>query len=90
MKWKPISLAPKNDTPVALWTEDREILIWYKRVVYSRGNVFYDPMVTGVTTVRNATHFMLMANMVPAGQGLVADAWEAVFVPKKSRRKLPC
>ncbi len=68
MRWKPIEDAPKDDTPVFLKRgreddiEDK-FLLNYERVVYGRGNVFYQPIYGGICVVRDATHFMLMSDL---------------------------
>lgn len=56
--WRPISEAPKDDTPVDIWSKSNCRLANYFRVELEDGDWFYDPVEDGVTTVRDATHFM--------------------------------
>lgn len=66
--WKPIASAPKDDTPIDLWvafepTNDRGNgvrLVNYKRIQLSHDNVFYEPVRSGRTCVRTATHWMVI------------------------------
>jgi hypothetical protein len=56
--WKPIKTAPKNDTPIDLWHPEYGRLPNYYRVEKSRTNVFYSPVESGFSVVREATHWM--------------------------------
>ncbi len=56
--WKPIATAPKDKTPVDLWSTYYGRLPNYVRVERSATNVFYDPNYAGVCCVRDATHWM--------------------------------
>lgn len=56
--WRPIADAPKDSTPVDIWSRSNGRLANYSRVHYGGGNYAYDPVEDGVTTVRDATHFM--------------------------------
>jgi hypothetical protein len=55
--WKPIKTAPKDDTPVDLWHPEYGRLPNYYRVENSKTNVFYSPVESGFSVVREATHW---------------------------------
>lgn len=56
--WQPIANAPKDRTPVDLWSAQYGRLVNYMRFERTATNVFYDPVCEGVVCVRDATHFM--------------------------------
>lgn len=56
--WRPIAEAPKDDTTVDIWSKSNGRLTNYFRSEHENGDWFYDPVEDGVTTVRDATHFM--------------------------------
>ncbi len=61
MKWKPIKTAPKDETPIDLWSPRRKMrLTNYYRVDFDNDgkNIFYDPVGSGICTIRDATHWM--------------------------------
>lgn len=61
--WQPIKTAPKDETPIDLWcSEEKKRFVNYKRVVYGRNNVFYDPVDCGRCCIRTATHWMPIPN----------------------------
>jgi hypothetical protein len=68
MGWRPIETAPKDETPVDLWSPEwgGERHTNMRRVGLSKGNVFYDPVESGICCVRGATHWMPLP---PAPQG---------------------
>ena len=60
MEWLPIETAPKDATPVDIWRP-----AWggvrctnMQRNDLGNGNVFYSPVVSGYSCVRDATHWM--------------------------------
>jgi hypothetical protein len=61
--WQPIANAPKDNTPVDLWSPSHERLTNYRRVERTKTNVFYDPICSGVVCVRDATHFMFIPDV---------------------------
>jgi hypothetical protein len=68
MGWRPIETAPKDETPVDLWSPEwgGERHTNMRRVSLSKGNVFYDPVEAGTCCVRSATYWMPLP---PAPQG---------------------
>ena len=56
MNWLPIDTAPADGTPVDLWRDER--LPNMRRVALSPSNVFYEPVISGYSCVRDATHWM--------------------------------
>lgn len=58
--WKKIKDAPKDETPVMIYSKELGILSKYSRVSLGVNNVFYDPIDSGPCTVRDATHFMII------------------------------
>lgn len=59
--WQPIADAPKDDTPVDLWRGTfGERATNMRRVVLSEANIFYEPVESGPSVVRDATHFRLI------------------------------
>lgn len=59
--WRPIAEAPKDATPVDLWAPDfKGRMCNMRRVQLKKDNVFYEPIESGYTCVRDATHFMLV------------------------------
>lgn len=59
--WRPIAEAPKDATPVDLWAPDfKGRMCNMRRVQLKMDNVFYEPIESGYTCVRDATHFMLV------------------------------
>lgn len=70
-QWLPIESAPKDGTPVDLWrAEWRERAVNMRRVELSAGNVFYEPVGSGPSVVRDATHWMPL----PAAPGASLQA----------------
>lgn len=57
-RWQPIETAPKDGTQIDLWSPEHGRLADYFRVNWAKGNIFYDPVHSGVTCVRDATHWM--------------------------------
>lgn len=55
--WKPISTAPTDNTPVDLWCQG-ERLCNYRRLEMGVGNVFWEPIDSGPSHVRDASHWM--------------------------------
>jgi len=56
--WLPIETAPKDDTPIDLWSPAHGRLPFYFREERSKSNVFYSPAESGICVVRDATHWM--------------------------------
>ena len=58
--WLPIETAPKDQTPVDLWRPSwgGERCTNMRRVDLGNGNVFYEPVSSGPSCVRDATHWM--------------------------------
>lgn len=56
--WRPIETVPKDGTPVDLWSESDGRLTNYEYVLWSEDNEFFQPIVSGVCCVRDATHWM--------------------------------
>jgi hypothetical protein len=56
--WKPIKTAPKNSTPIDIWSLEEGRLTNYKRIEYSPNNIFYDSVDCGFGCIRDATHWM--------------------------------
>lgn len=61
--WQPIANAPKDNTPVDLWSPSHGRLTNYRRIERTKTNVFYDPVCSGVVCVRDATHFMFIPDV---------------------------
>lgn len=61
--WRPISEAPKDRTVIDIWRPSfgGERCPDMLRVDLGNGNVFYEPLLAGLTCVRDATHFMIVA-----------------------------
>lgn len=53
--WQDIALAPQDWTIVDLWAGER--IVNMRRVDLGGGNVFYEPVESGPSCVRDATHF---------------------------------
>jgi hypothetical protein len=60
--WHPINTAPKNATVVDLWVPHRGRLANYVRCDLGKGNIFYNPIESGICVVREATHWMKIAS----------------------------
>ena len=62
MKWQPIKTAPKDNTIVDIWSKFHGRCADYIYVDYKNDgkNVFYDPVESGITTIRDATHWMII------------------------------
>ena len=60
--WRPIAEAPKNGAPVDLWRwHSGERITNMRRVDLGNGNIFYEPISSGPSCVRDATHFQLIS-----------------------------
>lgn len=57
-EWLPISTAPKDTRIVDIWCPRYGRLTNYWREDLGDGNVFYEPSKSGVTVVRDASHWM--------------------------------
>ncbi len=66
--WRPIETAPKDSTPVDLYRSG-ERLTNMRRVALSKDNVFYEPIHSGPTCVRDASHWM----PIPGPPNLTGD-----------------
>lgn len=62
MKWQPIKTAPKDDTIIDIWSKEHGRCTNYVRIDYYHNgkNIFYDPVECGITTIRDATHWMIV------------------------------
>ena len=60
-EWLPIAAAPVDATVVDLWRPTWcERCIDMRRVDLGNGNVFYEPVSSGPSVVRDASHFMIV------------------------------
>ena len=59
-QWRDIKTAPKDDTPVDLWRPSfgGERLTNMRLVTHGIKNSFYEPVISGPSCVRDATHWM--------------------------------
>lgn len=69
-EWMPIETAPKDGTPIDIWRSSNggERCAEMRRVDLGSGNVFYEPIHSGYSCVRDATHWM----QLPAAPGCAA------------------
>lgn len=60
MSWQPIETAPQDATPVDIWRSGHggERCTNMRRVDLGGGNVFYEPVESGPSCVRDASHWM--------------------------------
>ena len=58
MEWKKIRTAPKDRTVVDIFSPTYGRLVNYYRVSKGRINIYYAPKFSGITCVRDATHWM--------------------------------
>ena len=61
-EWQPIETAPKDGTPIDLWSPAHGRCTDMRRVQLAEDNVFYDPVESGFCCVRDATHWMPLPN----------------------------
>ena len=57
-QWLLIKTAPKDDTPIDIWSPTQGRLTNYMREQHSPTNIFYSPVVDGICCVRDVTHWM--------------------------------
>ena len=62
--WLPIETAPKTEEIVDIWSPSHGRMANYYRNDYNGDgkNVFYDPVESGICTIRDATHWMPLPN----------------------------
>ena len=74
MEWQPIDTAPGDTTPVDLWRKG-ERLTNMMRVTRSADNIYYEPVESGYSCVRDASHWMpLPAPPLPDNAGVTGLA----------------
>ena len=60
--WNPIRTAPQDQTAVIIYSTELGILYQYALNKYGRNNHFYEPLESGYSVVRDATHWRPMLN----------------------------
>jgi hypothetical protein len=61
MQWHPIKTVPKNNI-IDIWSKTHGRCADYVRVDYKNDgkNIFYAPVRSGICTIRDATHWMII------------------------------